>query len=209
VARGGKITEVIFLGISAGALCLSAGSGGAMFQKEDLVVYGRTGVCRVEDITQPDFCRSKPGELDKLYYVLSPLYQDGTIYAPIENCKVPIRPILTAEEADDLVDAIPASRAQAYYGGSTQNLRDHYQTLLQTSDCRDLLELVISIYCKKTHVEETKRKFGAVDEHFMKQAEQLLGGELAAALDVPVSEMLDRIAAKLRTRKSVPAQELA
>lgn len=179
-----------------------------MFQKDDLVVYGRTGVCRVTDVAEPDFCRGRPGEADKLYYVLSPLHQDGTIYAPVDNPKVPIRPILTAEEAKRLVDTIPASRAEAYYGGSTQNLREHYQTLLQTGDCRVLLGLVISIYSKKAQAEQAKRKFGAVDEHFMKQAEQLLGGELAAALNLPVNEVLDCIAGKLRERSSAPAPEL-
>lgn len=178
-----------------------------MFQKGDLVVYGRTGVCRVMDITEPDFCRGKPGERDKMYYVLNPLYQDGTIYAPVENSKVPIRSILTAEEARRLVEMIPASRAQAYYGGSTQNLRDHYQTLMQTNNCHDLMELVISIYSKKMYVEQSKRKFGAVDEHFMKQAEQLLSGELAAALNIPVNEMSDRIAVKVRACKTAPSHE--
>ena len=180
-----------------------------MFQKDDLVVYGRTGVCRVTDVTEPDFCRSRPGGADTLYYVLDPLYQDGTIYAPVNNSKVPMRPILTAEEAKRLVDTIPASQAKAYCGGSTQNLREHYQTQLQTGDCEVLLELVISIHSKRAHMEQSKRKFGAVDEHFMKQAEQLLGGELAAALNLPVNEVLDRIAAKLRARDAVPAPELA
>lgn len=180
-----------------------------MFQKDDLVVYGRTGVCRVTDVAEPDFCRGRPGEEDKLYYVLCPLYQDGTIYAPVDNPKVPIRPILTEAEAKRLVDAIPASRAEAYYGGSTQNLREHYQTQLQAGDCHALMDLVVSIYAKKAHVEQSKRKFGAVDEHFMKQAEQLLGGELAAALDLPVSETLERVAAKIRLRKPIPAPELA
>lgn len=185
-----------------------------MFQKDNLVVYGRTGVCRVMDITTPDFCRAKSEGKKKLYYVLNPLYQDGTIYAPVDNPKVLIRPILTAEEARRLVDMIPTIRAQAYYGGSTQDLRDHYQTLMQTSDCADLMELVMSIYAKKVYVEQTKRKFGAVDEHFMKQAEQLLNGELAAALDVPMDEVSDYIAAKVKARKTAagrgadaPAQE--
>lgn len=183
-----------------------SGSGGEMFQKNDLVVYGRTGVCRVMDITTPDFFRAKPGEEKKLYYMLKPLYQGGTIYAPMDNPKVLIRPILTAAEAKRLVDMIPTIGVQAYYGGSTQELRNHYQTLMQTSDCADLMELVMSIYAKKVYVEQTKRKFGAVDEHFMKEAEQLLNGELAASLDIPMNEVSDYIAAKVKARKAVPAR---
>ncbi len=174
-----------------------------MFQKDALVIYGKTGVCKVMDITTPDFCLAKPGEKKKLYYVLSPLYQDGTIYALVDNPRVFIRPILTKEEAKQLVELIPTIRAQAYYGGSTQDLRNHYQNLLDSNDCADLVELVMSIYEKKTYVEQTKKKFGAVDEHFMKQAEQLLNGELAAALEITVEQVSDYIATKVKGRKSL------
>lgn len=173
-----------------------------MFQKDALVIYGKTGVCKVMDITTPDFCRTNPGEEKKLYYVLSPLYQDGTIYALVDNPRVFIRPILTKEEAMQLVELIPTIQAQAYYGGSTQDLRNHYQNLLDSNDCTDLVELVMSIYEKKSYVEKTKKKFGAVDEHFMKQAEQLLNGELAAALEMPVEQVSDYIATKVEAHKS-------
>ena len=56
-----------------------------MYKVDDLIMYGGTGVCKVEAITRPDF--EEPDE-NRLYYVLQPLYQSGTIYAPIDNDKV-------------------------------------------------------------------------------------------------------------------------
>ena len=48
----------------------------SMFQIGDLILYGGTGVCQVTKITRPNI----PGvDKTKLYYVLSPLYQDGSI----------------------------------------------------------------------------------------------------------------------------------
>ena len=56
---------------------------------------------------------------------------------------------------------------------------------METYDCVDLIKLTMSLYVKKKEAEAQKRKFGAVDERFMKEAEELLFGELAAALDIP------------------------
>lgn len=52
-----------------------------MFQPGDLVVYGPTGVCRVEAVTCP---KPAPGEKERPYYQLRPLHQDGVIYTPAD-----------------------------------------------------------------------------------------------------------------------------
>ncbi|MGN0709116.1 MAG: CarD family transcriptional regulator, partial [Anaerovoracaceae bacterium] len=75
-----------------------------MFSIGDLIVYGGTGVCRVENITKPNF---NEFDRDELYYVLQPLYQTGTIYAPVDNDKVFMRKVITKERANELIDMIP------------------------------------------------------------------------------------------------------
>ena len=71
-----------------------------MFNVGDLIIYGGTGVCRVKDITHPDFGMPE----DRLYYILEPVYQAGTIYAPVDNGKVYMRPVISEEEANELID---------------------------------------------------------------------------------------------------------
>ena len=53
-----------------------------MFQPGELVVYGSTGVCRVEEVTRPNLSGA---DRERLYYRLKPLQQDGVIYTPVEN----------------------------------------------------------------------------------------------------------------------------
>ena len=48
-----------------------------MFQPGDLVVYGFTGVCRVEEITRPN---TTGPDRNRRFYLLKPLQQDGVIY---------------------------------------------------------------------------------------------------------------------------------
>lgn len=55
---------------------------------------------------------------------------------------------------------------------------------MKSHDCKDLIELTMSIYNKKAALARQNKKFGRVDEHFMRQAEDALNGELAVALGI-------------------------
>ena len=152
-----------------------------MYQTGELILYGGTGVCRVTDIIAKKFSRTEP---EKLYYVLAPLYQTGTITTPVENSKVFTRPVISREEAISLIDSIPGIEAEAYHNQNLQQLENHYKAELESHDCRDLLRLTMSTYQKKKEREAAKLKFGAVDRRYMERAEDLLFGELAVALQI-------------------------
>ncbi len=171
-----------------------------MFQPGNLVIYGTTGVCRVESITRPNLTGA---DRNKEYYLLKPLYQDGVIYAPVESQKVPIRPVISAEAAEALIDLIPSIQAEACRAPTLQALAQHYQTVVRSHDCRDLLELMMSIYTKRQQVEAQNRRLGMVDERYMKQAERLLYGEFSVALGIPFEEVQPYIAK--RVEASAPA----
>ncbi len=165
-----------------------------MYQKNDLIVYGSTGVCRVLDVTTPAMSGIPAG---KLYYQLEPLYQGGVIYAPVENPKVSIRPVITRDKAETLIAMIPNIRAEAFVSQNIQQLTEHYQEAIQLQDCESLIELVMSIYAKKQNAKLLKRKFGQVDAKFMKRAEELLYGEFAVALGIPKDSVADYIAERV------------
>lgn len=165
-----------------------------MFQPGELVVYGATGVCRVEEITRPNLTGT---DRNKEYYLLKPLHQDGVIYAPVENAKIPMRPVISRQNAEDLIDLIPSIRAEAHHAPTVQALAQYYHTAVHSHDNRDLLELMMSIYAKQQQAESQKRRLGLVDERYMKQAERLLYGELSAALDIPYEEVQPYIARRV------------
>lgn len=152
-----------------------------MYQTGDLILYGSTGVCRVTEIIAKKLSRTEP---EKLYYVLVPLYQTGTITTPVEGGKIFTRPVISREEALALIDTIPQIEAEAYHNQNLQQLENHYKKAMESHDCRDLLCLTMSTYRKKQEREQAKLKFGAVDRRYMERAENLLYGELAVALDI-------------------------
>jgi len=165
-----------------------------MYMIGDLIIHGNTGVCRITDITTRDFSGA---DKDRLYYILKPLYQDGTIFTPVDNTKVFMRPIISEDEAEQLIDMIPSIHAKAYHSPVMRQIAEHYEASIRTHDCADLIELTMSIHAKKQIVEQQKRKLGSMDERFMKRAEELLFGELAAALGIPKDKVPNYIAARV------------
>lgn len=151
-----------------------------MFKVNELVMYGATGVCKVIKIGRPDFIES---EEERLYYFLEPLYQNGMIYAPIDNDTVKIRPVISAEEATSLLDSLDEVKVDVYRGRSMQQLSQHYQSILDTHNCRSILSMTKSIFVKSQHALRNNKRIGQIDKRFMKRAEELLFGEIAVALD--------------------------
>jgi CarD family transcriptional regulator len=88
---------------------------------------------------------------------------------------------------------IPSIKVKAYHSRTINELSEHYNKSMVSHDLLDLIELTMSIYAKKQQVTEQKRKLGAVDERFMKQAEELLFGELALALDIAKGDVQNYI----------------
>lgn len=165
-----------------------------MFHPGDLVVYGATGVCQVQEIVRPGLSADDRG---RPYYLLKPLHQDGIIYTPLEGGKVLMRPVISREEAEVLIDLIPSIQAEACHASTLQALAQHYQSLVRCSDCLELIRLVMSIYAKQKQAEAQKRRLGQVDERYRKQTERLLYGELSAALGIPFEEVQPYIARRV------------
>lgn len=168
-----------------------------MYQVGDLIIYGSTGVCKITDITSRDISGK---ESSQLFYYMTPLYQSCKILTPINSTKVFMRPIISKVEADRLIDMIPAIQVEAYHNRALNQLAEHYKQSLNTHKCSDLIELSMSIYAKKQYAEQQKRKFGAIDEKFLKRAEDLLFGELAAALCIPKENVPEYIEQRVRLK---------
>lgn len=165
-----------------------------MYQSGDLVVYGSTGVCRVVDVVNP---YSHGPERNKPFYQLDPIYQEGTIYTPVNGGKVLMRPVMSTKDAQNLIDLIPSVNVEPFRERTLQLLAQRYQSALQSGDCLNLLKLTMSVRAKRAQAESRNRRLGAVDEKYGRQAERLLFGELAVALDIPMEQVKSYIATRV------------
>ena len=165
-----------------------------MYSVGDLIFYGRTGVCRVEEIVAEG-----RGEETRAYYSLRPLYQKCCIRTPVSGGKVCSRPIISSQEAQTLIRRMPELEAEPYHNSNLNQLRDYYRARLEEFNCESLIRLTKSLYLKKQEAIARRRKFGAVDERFLHEAEDLLFGELAAALEIDRDQVETYIASCLKT----------
>ena len=145
----------------------------------DLIIYGETGVCRVDAIEERPF-------MDEIRqcYKLQPLYQSCTIITPADNNNVFMRPIVSRQEAEALVQSIRDVTPQELPSAAPRVVSGSYDKIIKSHDCNQLISLTVSIYHKRKGLIDQKKKLSAIDERYMKKAEDLLFGELAAALEI-------------------------
>lgn len=161
-----------------------------MFSKGDLIVYGSSGVCRVEDVSPAPHLSS--GTKERMYYKLAPLYGTGVIYIPVDTA-VFMRPVISREEAEALIEQIPLIEKEDCSGLDTRALTDRYKATLSTHECADLVQLIKTTYAKSLAQTENGKKPGKTDQEYQKRAEDLLHGELAVALGIPCGEVQEYI----------------
>lgn len=164
-----------------------------MYEVGDVIVYGKMGVCTVEGIDSD----GSPDNSQEPCYLLRPFYHNCSISIPISNTTVFTRPALSREEAERLIELIPSLQPRDCCDLTPQQWAARYEECTASHDCRDLIELTMSIYTKKRLAEQQKRKLGAVEERYMKRAEDLLFGELAVALGISRDEVQAYIASKV------------
>lgn len=170
-----------------------------MFEKGQYIIYGIRGVCEVMDITTID----RPGgPQGKLYYVLRPYYhQDSKIVTPVDSDKTVIRPLLTREEALELIDRI--QDVQEMEVTEDNQREERYKEALKTCDCRVWVSMIKALYLRRKDRIEQGKKMTDLDERYFKTAEENLYSELALSLGMSRDEMVDYI--KGRVLAETPA----
>ncbi len=164
-----------------------------MYSVGDKIMYGGTGVCTVEDIVM----RTPEPGVKREYYVLKPLFQSGTIQTPVDITKIPIRPVMTSQDAEALIDRIPTVSGEVCTEKNLSALRNYYQEMMSSFEAVDLLRVAKSVYAKKREVESRQKKIGMTDTQYLKRAEDLLFGELSVALDIPRKSVLPYIQTRI------------
>lgn len=144
------------------------------------VLYGRMGVCRVEEIGAPPFRQ----ENDRRYYRLRAVFSSSSecIYLPVD-AEAPLRPLIDQEEASDCLRMFPALQAKVCPARKPADAAAHYQEALASCEIMDCLMLVKEINRKQKELAERNKRLSQVDVRYLKIAERLACEELAAALD--------------------------
>ena len=144
-----------------------------MYEKGQFIIYGVRGVCEVVDITTLD----RPGGSEgKLYYVLRPYAQKASkIVTPVDSEKTVTRPLLSREEALELIDGI--QEVPELEVPSDKQREERYKEALKTCDCRAWVGMIKTLY--------TRRRSRMAQGKKMTDSEDNLCSELSVSLGMP------------------------
>ena len=170
-----------------------------MFKKDQLIMCGGHGVCRVVDVTGNPIDR-----LDKVrkYYVLEPVFEKGsTVYTPVDNDKVIMRRIMNKEEAEDLVGRI--TKIDTVWIQEEKSREQMYKEAIRTYDCHSLVQIIKTLYLRKQSRLKEGKKVLSSDELYLHKAEELLYSEMSLALSIPKDEVETYIKEAVQRQESI------
>ena len=160
-----------------------------MYPVGTYVVYGTNGPCRINEITYLDMpgCDSR-----RKYYVLQPAVSSGsTIYSPVDNPKVSMRPLIGREEAEQLLGGMDrivplAIEAEKYR-------EEVYRTVMRRGDCQSVAGMVRTLAARREERLAQGKKFTSVDERYLAEAFGKLTCELALALGISQEQAQEQV----------------
>ena len=166
-----------------------------MFAAGDYVVYGRVGICQVKGTTTMEM---EGVPRDRLYYVLIPdgKTESSTIYTPVDSNKQVLRSVMTKEEAEELIMSVPGIEELNI---ENEKLREEkYKECIKSCDGTEMFRIIKTIHTRKIKRMKSGKRATAVDERYMKMAEDNLYSELSLLLGVPRENMVSYISEKIQ-----------
>ncbi|MBO5088633.1 MAG: CarD family transcriptional regulator [Lachnospiraceae bacterium] len=172
-----------------------------MFSIGEYIVYGLNGVCRVEEIGPMNMSGV---ESDKIYYTLLPLYTKGSrVFTPVDNQKVVMRPVISKQEACQLIDDMPSIDGIEVVDDKRRELA--YKEAVKSCDCRELIRIINTALKRKEERLAQGKKMSACDERYLKQAQDTLYGEFAISLKIEKGEVQDFITNRMEMKAMASA----
>lgn len=158
------------------------------------ILYGRTGVCRVESIGASPFSKKD----ENRYYTLRSVFSTSgeLIYIPVD-ATVSMRLLIGGSEASDYLERIPKLMPTAFSSRKPAELAAHYQKVLASCEPESCLLLIKEIYLKEKELTAQRKKLGQVDSRYLKIAERLVCEEFAVVLNTGPESIKRRVYAAM------------
>lgn len=156
-----------------------------MYQKGNMVVYGMHGVCKILGLEVRRVDRNSVE-----YYVLEPLkHSCDRYYVPTQNAAAvsKMKPLLNKEQLDTLLSS-HESALDVWIEDENQR-KQRYRELITGGDRVALLSMVKALHMHKDAQLAQGRRLHLCDENFLRDAENLLGGEISLVLGIAPEEV--------------------
>ena len=162
-----------------------------MYKKGDVIVYGKSGVCIVDDICEVEF------GIEGLCYKLRPYDdQQNAIYVSVDNDKIMMRDVIPAEKARDIIDQM--GECPAIFPKNDKERAELVKETLNSEDMSKWMQLLKGLYIEREKRLRMRKSLKYKDEKVFNFLENFIMGELSVALDIPKYKIYDMIAEKIK-----------
>lgn len=168
-----------------------------MFEVGEYIIYGRSGVCKIEKVGSLDIVSIEKG---KIYYTLVPVYtKESKIFTPVDNQKIIMRRVISKEKAINLIENIKDT--DLLWVEDDKKREGIYKEALRKCDCKQLIKIIKTLYLRKQSRIEEGKKVLSGDEKYFNMAEENLYGELAISLDMDIDKIKNFVIERLDISK--------
>lgn len=167
----------------------------AEFSKGEYVIYGKTGLCEITDITEMALIKN---ERDK-YYVLRPSRDSGTkVYVPYNSdaLRSKMSRVMTKEETDKLIDSLKGNEIK--WTDDRIIRSERFESAVATNDRASILMVIECIAKKKSEREKEGKKLWSTDEALLKSLTEVIKEEFSFSLGIAPSEVMGYIKNRLK-----------
>lgn len=162
-----------------------------MYKKGDIIVYGKSGVCIVDDICEVEF------GIEGLCYKLRPYDdQQNSIYVSVDNDKIMMRNVISAEKAREIIDQM--GECPAIFPKNDKERAELVKETLNSDDMSKWMQLLKGLYIEREKRMRMRKSLKYKDEKVFNFLENFIMGELSVALDIPKYKIYDMIAEKIK-----------
>jgi len=149
-----------------------------MFEIGEYIVYGTSGICRVEEI-----CSSPYDKTDtRTFYLLIPVRNPmaSTIYTPVDNDRVPMRRLMTVTEIDALIAAMPEIKLLEV--PVEKQRREIYRSTIGALRPEGYVSVIKTVQRRREELTAARKHFPVSDMEYGRLAKHLLYSECAHVL---------------------------
>ena len=164
-----------------------------MFQVGEHIVYGINGICRVAEIGPSPYDK----EDTRTFYLLIPVNNPmrSTIYTPVDNDRVPMRRLMTREEIEALIAAMP--EIETLTVPVEKQRREIYRAVIGELDPQGYVKVIKTVRRRRAELTAAHKHFPVTDLEYGRLAKHLLCSECAHVLGISEEDVDHYIADRI------------
>lgn len=157
-----------------------------MFSKNEFVMYGVTGVCKIDDITK----ESTGDHRDVDYFILKPIKDERSkIMIPVTRGKDRMRPLVSRTEVKMYLQEL--KECEDIWESDLKERGKLFQERLKSGSFYQWLLLSSAIWQEKEKKKSEGKKISMADEQIFQNAWNLVCEELSVSLGIEEEEIIE------------------